>query len=189
MRVGYELAALVPGVGSRSDRRSCAAGCGRTASMRVWPTMSYCHARPPCGNHACPVSHARTGAPGHARSPPSLWTPTPRFPRVAVHSNRLRRGRCPNCRVCDPGGADRGRAAGRGGERGGWDGTGRGFGINGVSSGKDGTITLGDHAMVFSELRRVTCGVAVHKAVDNHCDVRITGGILWTSCGYERNLK
>jgi hypothetical protein len=62
-------------------------------------------------------------------------------------------------------------------------------GINGGSSGKDGVNTLGDHAMVFSELRRVTCGVAVHKAVDNHCDVRITGAILWTRCGYERNLK
>jgi hypothetical protein len=49
--------------------------------------------------------------------------------------------------------------------------------------------TLGDHALVFSELRRVTCGVAVHKAVDNRCDVRITDGILWTRCGHERNLK
>ena len=63
------------------------------------------------------------------------------------------------------------------------------FGINGGSSGKDGVITLGDHALVFSKLRRVTCGVAVHKAVDNRCDVRITGGILWTRCGHERNLK
>ena len=62
-------------------------------------------------------------------------------------------------------------------------------GINGESSGKDGVNTLGDHALVFSELRRVTCGVAVHKAVDNRCDVRITGGILWTRCGHERNLK
>jgi len=68
-------------------------------------------------------------------------------------------------------------------------GRGREFGINGGSSGKDGVITLGDHALVFSELRRVTCGVAVHKAVDNRCDVRITGGILWTRCGNERNLK
>ena len=80
--------------------------------------------------------------------------------------------------------------------RGGWgeagsgvDGMGREFGINGGSSGKDGVITLGDHALVFSELRRVTCGVAVHKAVDNRYDVRITGGILWTRCGHERNLK
>ena len=80
--------------------------------------------------------------------------------------------------------------------RGGWgeagsgvDGMGREFGINRGSSGKDGVITLGDHALVFSELRRVTCGVAVHKAVDNHCDVRITGGILWTRCGHERKLK
>ena len=63
------------------------------------------------------------------------------------------------------------------------------FGINGGSSGKDGVITLGDRALVFSELRRVTCGVAVHKAVDNRRDVRITDGILWTRCGHERNLK
>ena len=62
-------------------------------------------------------------------------------------------------------------------------------GINGGSSGKDGVITLGDHALVFSELRRVTCGVAVHRAVDNRRDVRITDGILWTRCGHERNLK
>jgi len=68
----------------------------------------------------------------------------------------------------------------------GWDGNSR---INGVSSGKDGAITLGDHVMVFSELRRVTCGVAVHKAVDNRQDVRITGGILWTRCGHERKSK
>ena len=66
---------------------------------------------------------------------------------------------------------------------------GREFGINGGSSGKDGVITLGDHALVFSELRRVTCGVVVHKAVDNYRDVRITGGILWTRCGQEKNLK
>jgi hypothetical protein len=63
------------------------------------------------------------------------------------------------------------------------------FRINGESSGKDGVITVGDHALVFSELRRVTCGVVVHKAVENRCDVRITGGILWTRCGQEKNLK
>jgi hypothetical protein len=63
------------------------------------------------------------------------------------------------------------------------------FGINGGSSGKDGGITLGDHTLVFSELRRVTCGVVVHKAVDNRCDMRTTGGILWTRCGQEKNLK
>ena len=64
-------------------------------------------------------------------------------------------------------------------------------GIRGLTEvvGKDGVITLGDHALVFSELRRVTCGIAVHKAVDNRYDVRITGGILWTRCGHERNLK
>jgi hypothetical protein len=72
-----------------------------------------------------------------------------------------------------------------------WGGAGRGgnSGINGGSSGKDGVITSGDHALVFSELRRVICGVAVHKTVDNRCEVRITGGILWTRCGHERNLK
>ena len=57
-------------------------------------------------------------------------------------------------------------------------------GINGGSSGKDGVITLGDHALVFSELRQVTCGLAVHTAVHNRRDVRITGGILWTKCGH-----
>jgi len=64
-------------------------------------------------------------------------------------------------------------------------------GIRGLTEvvGKDGVITLGDHALVFSELRRVTCGVAVHKAVDNRCDVRITRGILWRTCGQERTLK
>ena len=66
---------------------------------------------------------------------------------------------------------------------------GSGIRINGGSSGKDGVITLGDHAMVFSELRRVTCGVVVHKAVDNRCDMRITGGILWTRCGQVENSK
>jgi hypothetical protein len=59
-----------------------------------------------------------------------------------------------------------------------------GSGINGGSSGKDGVITLGDHALVFSELRQVTCGLAVHTAVHNRRDVRITGGILWTTCGH-----
>ena len=54
---------------------------------------------------------------------------------------------------------------------------------------KTGAITLGDHAVVFSKLRRVTCGVAVHKAVDNRRDVRITRGILWRTCGQEKNLK
>ena len=85
-------------------------------------------------------------------------------------------------------------AAGRGGGgvRGHGDARGRAeteFGINGGSSGKDGVITLGDHALVFSKLRRVTCGVAVHKAVDNRRDVRITRGILWRTCGQEKNLK
>jgi hypothetical protein len=65
----------------------------------------------------------------------------------------------------------------------------REFGINGESSGKDGVITLGDHALVFSGLRRVTCGVAVHKAVDNRPDVRITGEILWTKVWTGKNLK
>lgn len=44
-------------------------------------------------------------------------------------------------------------------------------------------------SLVFLELRRVTCGVVVHKGVDNYRGVRITGGILWTRCGQEKNLK
>jgi hypothetical protein len=100
---------------------------------------------------------------------------------ITGHGNR-RDARAPGVRRWASGTSGR---AGRGGARGR-----RGNpGINGGSSGKDGVITLGDHALVFSELRRVTCGVAVYKAVDNRCDVRITGGILWTRCGYERNLK
>jgi hypothetical protein len=82
------------------------------------------------------------------------------------------------------GGASRGgfgRRAGTGGEE--------EFGINGESPGKDGVITLDDHTMVFSELRGVTCGVVVRKAVDNRRDVRITSGILWTRCGQRKNLK
>jgi hypothetical protein len=63
------------------------------------------------------------------------------------------------------------------------------FGVNGESPGKDGLNTNERSSLVFSELRRVTCGVAVHKAVDNCRDVRITGGILWTRCGQEKNLK
>ena len=86
-------------------------------------------------------------------------------------------------------GARRGRSGGRGevgrGEVGD-EGRGGEFGINGESSVKDGVITSGDHAMVLSELRRVICGVVVHKAVDNHRDVRITGGILWKRCGQEK---
>ena|SRR5690348_17814155 len=62
-------------------------------------------------------------------------------------------------------------------------------GINGESSGKDGLNTNRRSSPVFSELRRVTCGIVVHKAVDNYRDVRITGGILWTRCGQEKNLK
>ena len=61
--------------------------------------------------------------------------------------------------------------------------------INGGSSGKNGVNTNGRLSLVFSELRRVTCGVVVHKAVDNCRHVRITGGILWTRCGQEKNLK
>ena len=41
------------------------------------------------------------------------------------------------------------------------------FGINGESSGKDGVNTNRRSSLVFFELRRVTCGVVVHKAVDN----------------------
>jgi hypothetical protein len=65
----------------------------------------------------------------------------------------------------------------------------REFGINGESSGKDRVNTNRRSSLVFSELRRVTCGVVVHKAVDNYRDVRITGGILWKRCGLEKNLK
>ena len=46
-------------------------------------------------------------------------------------------------------------------------GRGREFGINGESSGKDGVNTNRRSSLVFFKLRRVTCGVAVHKAVDN----------------------
>jgi len=46
-------------------------------------------------------------------------------------------------------------------------GRGREFGINGESSGKDGVNTNRRSSLVFFELRRVTCGVVVHKAVDN----------------------
>ena len=45
-------------------------------------------------------------------------------------------------------------------------GRGREFGINGESSGKDGVNTNRRSSLVFFKLRRVTCGVAVHKAVD-----------------------
>ena len=68
-------------------------------------------------------------------------------------------------------------------------GRGREFGINGESSGKDRVNTNRRSSLVFSELRRVSCGVAVYKAVDNYRDMRITGGILWTRCGQEKNLK
>ena len=84
------------------------------------------------------------------------------------------------CRAAADVGAEEGRGGtGYGGE----------FGINGESSGKDGANTNVRSSLVLSELRRVTCGVAVHKAVDNYRDVRITGGILWTRCGQEKNLK
>ena len=41
----------------------------------------------------------------------------------------------------------------------------------------------------FLGLRRVTCGIAVHKAVDNRDDVRITGAILWIMCGQRKSRK
>jgi hypothetical protein len=34
-----------------------------------------------------------------------------------------------------------------------------------------------------------TCGRAVHKPVDNRRDMRITVGILWTTCGPRKNSK
>jgi hypothetical protein len=79
---------------------------------------------------------------------------------------------------------ERGRAPRGWGQSGG-----REFGINGGSPGKDGVNTNERSSLVFSELRRVTCGVVVHKAVDNYRAVRITAGILWTKCGQEKNLK
>jgi hypothetical protein len=36
--------------------------------------------------------------------------------------------------------------------------------------------------------RTITCGLLVHKAVDNRHDVRTTDPILWTSCGQEKTL-
>jgi hypothetical protein len=50
-------------------------------------------------------------------------------------------------------------------------------------------ITLGNRALVFSKLRQVTCGWVVQKPVDNRWNVRITGGILWTTCGRGKNSK
>jgi len=78
----------------------------------------------------------------------------------------------PDCGAGDwPGGADgnwRYRAGwADGGEGHDLGGRGREFGINGESSGKDGVNTNRRSSLVFFELRRVTCGVVVHKAVDN----------------------
>ena len=105
---------------------------------------------------------------------------------VRVASHGLRRGRVLEVRVHPD---DLGKVIGRGGRGRQRARVTREFGINGESSGKDGVNTNERSSLVFSELRRVTCGVAVHKVVDNRCDVRITGGILWTRCGHERNLK
>jgi hypothetical protein len=58
--------------------------------------------------------------------------------------------------------------------------------INRTWPGKGRTITYGDRAPVFRESRRVTCGRLVNKPVDNRRDVRITGGILWRTCGREK---
>jgi hypothetical protein len=62
-------------------------------------------------------------------------------------------------------------------------------GSNRMSLTKDRMTTSGDHALVFSEFRRVTCGRVVQKAVDNRRDMRITGGILWTTCGPGKKSK
>jgi hypothetical protein len=62
-------------------------------------------------------------------------------------------------------------------------------GNNRMSLTKDRLTTLGDHALVFSELRQVTCGVVVQKAVDNRRDMRITGRILWTTCGRRKKSE
>jgi len=53
--------------------------------------------------------------------------------------------------------------------------------------GRDGVV--GDGDPILSELRQVTCGLVVHRAVDNRDDMRITGGILWTSCGCGKKSK
>ena len=70
------------------------------------------------------------------------------------------------------------------------DGEGRG-GNSGLTEGRRERRSDYDRrsSLVFPELRRVTCGVVVHKVVDNRCDVRTTDGILWTRCGQEKNLK
>jgi hypothetical protein len=104
--------------------------------------------------------------------------------RVAADAGRLRRvARGGGVVAADPeaGGEWAGRKRGRGRR-----GARREFGTNGESSGKDGVNTNGRSSLVFSELRRVTCGVVVHKAVDNYHDVRITDGILWTRCGQKK---
>jgi hypothetical protein len=61
--------------------------------------------------------------------------------------------------------------------------------INRTSPGIGRTITYGDRVLVLSELRQVICGQAVHKPVDNGLDVRITGTVLWTTCGCEKDWK
>jgi hypothetical protein len=61
--------------------------------------------------------------------------------------------------------------------------------INRTSPGKDRTITCCEHALVFPELRQVTCGRVVHKPVDNRRDVRITGGIPWTTLWTGKKLS
>jgi hypothetical protein len=40
---------------------------------------------------------------------------------------------------------------------------------------------------VFSALRLVTCGQAVHKAVEKRCLMRVTSHILWIACGQAKN--
>jgi hypothetical protein len=50
-------------------------------------------------------------------------------------------------------------------------------------------ITSDDGIRVFAGLHHVTCGFLVQKAVDNCREVRISGFVLWTSCGQRRNLK
>jgi hypothetical protein len=52
---------------------------------------------------------------------------------------------------------------------------------------RPGRLHWANHAPVLNELRQVTCGRLVYKAVDNPCDLRITARILWTICGRGKN--
>lgn len=51
---------------------------------------------------------------------------------------------------------------------------------------KDQSITYGNRYYVVPGLHPVTCGRVVHKLVDNRSYMRITGFILWISCGLRK---